>query len=77
MTSGDQPGALPTELCSRDNPFPEKAGEVVNPWSKLSKTSNGEGELERVMGIEPTQPAWKAGILPLNYTRVNGGPSRS
>ena len=25
--------------------------------------------LERVMGIGPTQPAWKAGILPLNYTR--------
>ena len=25
--------------------------------------------LERVMGIEPTQPAWKAGVLPLNYTR--------
>ena len=25
--------------------------------------------LERVMGIEPTYPAWKAGILPLNYTR--------
>ena len=22
------------------------------------------------MGIEPTQPAWKAGVLPLNYTRV-------
>ena len=28
--------------------------------------------LERVMGIEPTQPAWKAGILPLNYTRIFG-----
>ena len=28
--------------------------------------------MERVMGIEPTQPAWKAGILPLNYTRRNG-----
>jgi hypothetical protein len=28
--------------------------------------------LERVMGIEPTQPAWKAGILPLNYTRNFG-----
>ena len=27
--------------------------------------------LERVMGIEPTRPAWKAGILPLNYTRIN------
>ena len=25
--------------------------------------------LERVMGIEPTQSAWKAGVLPLNYTR--------
>ena len=27
--------------------------------------------MERVMGIEPTRPAWKAGILPLNYTRVS------
>ena len=26
--------------------------------------------LERMMGIEPTRPAWKAGVLPLNYTRV-------
>ena len=26
--------------------------------------------LERVMGIEPTQPAWKASVLPLNYTRI-------
>ena len=24
------------------------------------------------MGIEPTRPAWKAGILPLNYTRIWG-----
>ncbi len=22
------------------------------------------------MGIEPTWPAWKAGVLPLNYTRL-------
>jgi hypothetical protein len=29
---------------------------------------------ERVMGIEPTLPAWKAGTLPLSYTR---GLSRS
>ena len=27
--------------------------------------------LERVMGIEPTQSAWKAEILPLNYTRIS------
>src|SRR6266498_2084783 len=26
--------------------------------------------LERVMGIEPTWPAWKAGALPLSYTRT-------
>ena len=25
--------------------------------------------LERVTGIEPAYPAWKAGVLPLNYTR--------
>ena len=24
--------------------------------------------LEQVMGIEPTCPAWKASVLPLNYT---------
>jgi hypothetical protein len=26
-------------------------------------------KLERVTGIEPAQPAWKAGALPLSYTR--------
>ena len=31
-----------------------------------------KAHLERVMGIEPTRPAWKAGILPLNYTRMDG-----
>ena len=25
------------------------------------------------MGIEPTYPAWKAGVLPLNYTRISIG----
>ena len=25
--------------------------------------------MERVKGIEPSQPAWKAGALPLSYTR--------
>ena len=28
---------------------------------------------KRVMGIEPTYPAWKAGVLPLNYTRTKSG----
>jgi hypothetical protein len=29
----------------------------------------GVDALERVMGIEPTSSAWKAEVLPLNYTR--------
>ena len=28
--------------------------------------------VERVKGIEPSQPAWKAGALPLSYTRISG-----
>ena len=28
-------------------------------------------KVERVMGLGPTQPAWKAGVLPLNYTRTS------
>lgn len=27
--------------------------------------------MERVKGIEPSLSAWKAGALPLNYTRIN------
>lgn len=26
--------------------------------------------MERVKGIEPSRPAWKAGALPLSYTRI-------
>ena len=32
--------------------------------------------VERVKGIEPSQPAWKAGALPLSYTRKVGGDER-
>src|SRR5687767_7768155 len=31
--------------------------------------SERANELERVKGIEPSPPAWKAGALPLSYTR--------
>ena len=33
--------------------------------------------MERVMGIEPTQSAWKAEVLPFNYTRVVNAVSDS
>jgi hypothetical protein len=32
------------------------------------------GRMERVMGIEPTPSAWKAEVLPLNYTRPAAEP---
>ena len=35
-----------------------------------SEPLKNQGFLKRVMGIEPTYPAWKAGVLPLNYTRM-------
>ena len=34
---------------------------------------NNKLKLERVMGIEPTLSAWKAEVLPLNYTRIKTG----
>ena len=33
--------------------------------------------MERAMGIEPTYPAWKAGVLPLNYARRAGTPENA
>ena len=31
--------------------------------------------VEQLMGIEPTRPAWKAGVLPLNYSCTDTGKS--
>ncbi len=36
----------------------------------MDRCAWGIGSVERVMGIEPTWPAWKAGALPLSYTRI-------
>lgn len=33
-------------------------------------TSPYRRRLERMVGVEPTQPAWKTGVLPLNYIRM-------
>ncbi len=40
--------------------------QLLYPAELLAQNKN----MERVMGIEPTRPAWKAGVLPLNYTRI-------
>ena len=43
-----------------------------------SATSGGSPPgLERVAGVEPAPSAWKAEVLPLNYTRTSTNPSHS
>jgi hypothetical protein len=37
---------------------------------ECSTTELRERTLERVAGIEPASSAWKAEVLPLNYTRI-------
>ena len=40
----------------------------------LSTLYNTTPNLERVAGIEPASSAWKAEVLPLNYTRLDYAP---
>ena len=40
---------------------------LISPFQKALRISTEK----RVMGIEPTYPAWKAGVLPLNYTCIS------
>ena len=42
---------------------------LINKYITALKKKKTGDEVERVIGIEPTQPAWKAGALPLSYTR--------
>ena len=71
--------ALPTEPRQRDSDFAIRFA-IVDPVriarhrvdpsdSRVRRTRPPGRGRERVMGIEPTLPAWKAGTLPLSYTR--------
>jgi hypothetical protein len=60
----------------------ERSAEVVERQKSGSRLAQHDFRfltlplnLERVMGIEPTPSAWKAEVLPLNYTRMFS-PSR-
>ena len=44
--------------------------QLLYPAELLAHMHQPLNSMERVMGIEPTYPAWKAGVLPLNYTRI-------
>ena len=69
---------LPREIRSRaprGAALPMAASRLVRKRTCLPREiRSGASPLERVTGIGPARPAWKAGILPLNYTRV--GTSR-
>ena len=70
-----QSGALPTELIppylARQEGFEPPTYCLEGSCSILLsywRMCAAPAHVERVMGIEPTYPAWKAGVLPLNHT---------
>ena len=75
--SEPQSDALPTELhppyrMALENDGTPEGTRTPDPLLRrqLLYPPELQALMERVMGIEPTRPAWKAGILPLNYTRM-------
>ena len=74
----DQPRSLVPRLPSYSDASPAErvAAEEGGATERVSFRACAEAKdvefaptLERAMGIEPTYPAWKAGVLPLNYAR--------
>ena len=66
--------ALPTWLIP--SIYGERTG-IRTPDTRLRRALlypaelwSRDNQMERVKGIEPSQPAWKAGTLPLSYTRI-------
>ena len=51
-----------------------RTGDLFLTKEVLYRLSYVGVNLERVMGIEPMSSAWKAEVLPLNYTRFSPGP---
>ncbi len=62
------------ELVTSPLPRECSTAELYGPCKRQARrpatpTGPSAAQLERVMGIEPTSSAWKAEVLPLNYTR--------
>lgn len=41
-----------------------------NSWHKKRARKGSGMSVERMKGVEPSCPAWEAGVLPMNYTRI-------
>ena len=59
----------PTELLAHIRAAGSRQSLKQSRHTEKEKETKKENKMERVKGIEPSYPAWKAGVLPLNYTR--------
>ena len=59
---------------TRDAGFAADLGIRSTHW-RFKPNLSRFSRLERVAGIEPAYSAWKADVLPLNYTRPNRKPA--
>jgi hypothetical protein len=57
--------------------FSDRLASLTPRGHQLSPATRGSPsfDVEREMGIEPTSPAWKAGTLPLSYSRDGWSPT--
>ena len=67
---GGSPYAIQLTHCNLEPTPGFEPGTSSLPRKCSTPELRGPTTLERVMGIEPTSSAWKAEVLPLNYTRM-------